>query len=50
MPTTRGTNFDLTDSNLAFVYATVMTPYVKRWLRPPPIPAEALAAVTAGPS
>ena len=34
MPTTRGTNFDLTDSNLAFVYATVMTPYVKRWLRP----------------
>ena len=34
MPTTRGTNFDLTDPNLAFVCATVMTLYVKRWLRP----------------
>ena len=34
MPTTRGTNFYLTDSNLEFVCTTVMTLYVKRWLRP----------------
>jgi hypothetical protein len=34
MPTTHGTNFDLTDSNLAFVCGTVMTLYVKRWLGP----------------
>jgi hypothetical protein len=39
MPTTRGTNFDLADPNLEFVCKKVA-----------PIPAEALAAVTGGPS
>ena len=34
MPTTRGTNFHLANLNLEFVCATVMTRYVKRWLRP----------------
>jgi hypothetical protein len=56
MPTTRGTNFYLSDPNLEFVCSTVMRAEdlarecgwldaIVDWT---PIPAEALAAVTAG--
>jgi hypothetical protein len=49
MSTTRGTNFYLADPNLAFVCATVVGALsVKRWLRPPALPASVLTAAECG--